>query len=65
MNGVDRSTAGVNALPEKSTYLSVIHPSAWKGDGRDELRGGRGFDVCYVDEGDAYSGCEEAATVIE
>ena len=39
--------------------------NAQDGDGRDELRGGPGRDVCYVDEGDTYRGCEEVALVIE
>jgi hypothetical protein len=34
-------------------------------DGRDVLYGGPGDDVCYVDEGDSYIGCEEVALVIE
>ena len=39
--------------------------NAQDGDGCDELYGGPGFDVCYVDEGDSYQGCEEVALVIE
>ncbi len=39
--------------------------NAQDGDRRDELRGGPGFDVCYIDEGDKTQGCEEVALVIE
>ncbi len=39
--------------------------NAQDGDVRDELRGGPGFDVCYVDEGDETQGCEEVASVVE
>ena len=39
--------------------------NAQDGDGRDEVRGGPGRDVCYVDAGDTHRGCEEVATVIE
>jgi hypothetical protein len=34
-------------------------------DGRDELYGGPGFDICYIDEGDFTRGCEEVALAIE
>ena len=39
--------------------------NAQDGDGSDVLRGGPGYDVCYVDEGDFYEGCELVALVIE
>jgi hypothetical protein len=38
---------------------------AQDGDGRDELYGGPGFDVCYIDEGDFTRGCDEVALAIE
>jgi hypothetical protein len=36
-----------------------------RGDGRDELYGGPGYDVCYIDEGDFTRGCDEVALVIQ
>ena len=39
--------------------------NAQDGDGRDVLYGGPGDDICYVDEGDSYVGCEEVVLVIE
>jgi Ca2+-binding RTX toxin-like protein len=38
---------------------------AQDGDGRDELYGGWGYDVCYIDEGDYTQGCQEVALAIE
>jgi hypothetical protein len=38
---------------------------AQDGDGRDELYGGPGFDICYIDEGDFTRGCDEVALAIE
>jgi len=38
---------------------------AQDGDGRDELYGGPGYDVCYIDEGDFTRGCNEVALAIE
>ena len=37
---------------------------AQDGDSRDELYGGPGYDVCYIDEGDYTRGCEEVALAI-
>ncbi len=37
---------------------------AQDGDGRDELYGGPGYDVCYIDEGDFTRGCDEVALAI-
>jgi len=36
---------------------------AQDGDGRDELYGGPGYDVCYIDESDYTQGCDEVAVV--
>jgi hypothetical protein len=36
---------------------------AQDGDGRDELYGGPGYDICYINEGDFTRGCEEVALV--
>ena len=36
---------------------------AQDGDGRDELYGGPGYDVCYIDAGDYTRGCDEVAVV--
>ena len=38
---------------------------AQDGDGRDELYGGPGYDICYIDEGDFTRGCDEVALAIE
>lgn len=35
---------------------------AQDGDGADELSGGPGYDVCYIDEGDYTQGCDEIAS---
>ena len=39
--------------------------NAQDGDGRDVVYGGPGFDVCLVDEGGSYVGCDEIVLAIE
>ena len=38
---------------------------AQDGDGRDDLYGGPGYDVCYIDEGDRFAGCDKVVLAIE